>query len=152
MQSADTLVAIPYQSLGQVPFGATAEIVRRVWGAPDSISKTGAGKVAEFYGAVNIGYSSDPDPQVNHFGANKDAVNIRIANIHIFGNDRTQVLTELLMLDDAYTYMGFLVFLNLGVALTGFHDQDESQRAFSMFAKGAWDHRKSKMKYFSLLS
>ncbi len=34
---------------------------------------------------------------------------------------------------------GFLVFTSLGITTTGFHDQDKSQRALTLFPKNAWD-------------
>lgn len=34
---------------------------------------------------------------------------------------------------------GFLVFMNLGITETGFHDRDPGQRAFTVFKKGRWN-------------
>jgi hypothetical protein len=34
---------------------------------------------------------------------------------------------------------GFLVFRELGVTVTGYHDDDESQRAITCFVRGRWD-------------
>lgn len=33
---------------------------------------------------------------------------------------------------------GFIVFEKLGVAVTGYHDRDKSQRAITVFKKGRW--------------
>jgi hypothetical protein len=41
-----------------------------------------------------------------------------------------------------YEFYGFLVFLDLGITLTGFHDNDESQKALTVFACGRWDQFK----------
>jgi hypothetical protein len=35
--------------------------------------------------------------------------------------------------------LGFLVFTRLGVTTTGYHDDDESQRALTIFPRGTWD-------------
>jgi hypothetical protein len=45
-----------------------------------------------------------------------------------------------------YEYFGFVILLDLGITLTGFHDHDESQRAVTAFARGRWDHLKGKFK------
>src|SRR5260221_9649143 len=45
-----------------------------------------------------------------------------------------------------YGYHGFIVLLDLGITLTGFHDNDMSQRAVTAFARGRWDHLKSKLR------
>jgi hypothetical protein len=46
--------------------------------------------------------------------------------------------------------VGFVVLLSLGLAFTGFHDGDESQKAVSLFAGGRYDDLKPKMRDFVL--
>lgn len=41
-------------------------------------------------------------------------------------------------------YLGFVVLLELGVALSGFDPRDEGQLAVNVFRRGLWDKRKSK--------
>jgi len=48
--------------------------------------------------------------------------------------------------------VGFIVLLSLGVAFTGFHDDDESQKAVSVFGKGSYDDLQQKMKDFAINS
>ena len=45
---------------------------------------------------------------------------------------------------------GFIVLLNLGITLTGFHDDDIYQRAVTVFARGRWDGQLSDLKPFDL--
>jgi hypothetical protein len=40
---------------------------------------------------------------------------------------------------DPFEWVGFVVFLAVGVALTGYHDGDHAQRAITAFAPGRWD-------------
>jgi hypothetical protein len=40
--------------------------------------------------------------------------------------------------------------LSLGLAFTGFHDGDESQKAVSLFAKGGYEDLRPKMRDFDL--
>jgi len=35
--------------------------------------------------------------------------------------------------------LGFLVLSQLGTTTTGYHDDDENQRALTVFPRGAWD-------------
>ena len=45
---------------------------------------------------------------------------------------------------------GFVVFLNLGIAVTGIHDDDKSQLAVTVFCKGAFDDLLSEAVPFEL--
>lgn len=36
-------------------------------------------------------------------------------------------------------WVGFIIFVNLGIRLSGFHDDDESQKAIGVVKKGYWD-------------
>lgn len=45
-----------------------------------------------------------------------------------------------------YEYFGFVILLDLGITLTGFHDEDEFQRSVTAFTHGRWDQSKGKFK------
>lgn len=49
---------------------------------------------------------------------------------------------------DLMEVAGFVVSLKLGVSFSGFHDDDDSQRAIHVFRKGGWDRFKARMKPF----
>ena len=76
----------------------------------------------------------------------------RFADVSFRGIDifrDPEAFQKLLRYDsNPYEYFGFIVLLDLGIALTGFHDSDESQRALTAFAQGRWDHLKGKLKEF----
>jgi hypothetical protein len=38
-----------------------------------------------------------------------------------------------------FLFVGFVVFLELGIRLSGFHDGDESQKAIGVVRGGYWD-------------
>ena len=72
---------------------------------------------------------------------------VELATIKLFVDEPISVIKRLFLLDSsAATYLGFLVFLELGISLTGFHDDDEDQKAFTAFERGSWDKRKMKLK------
>ncbi len=77
--------------------------------------------------------------------------NITFLGVNIFGEESHLVLAKIMTADpNPMHYLGFIVFLKVGITLTGFHDEDISQRALTLFERGAWDHRISKMQPFSL--
>lgn len=47
---------------------------------------------------------------------------------------------------DLVEVFGFVLSLRLGVALSGFHDGDESQKAIHAFREGDWDSFRARMK------
>ena len=47
---------------------------------------------------------------------------------------------------DTFEIMGFVIFFPLGVALSGYHDNDPSQKAVLCFAEGRWDRFRQRMK------
>jgi hypothetical protein len=49
-----------------------------------------------------------------------------------------------------YELHGFVVLLDLGITLTGFHDRDPNQLAVTAFTRGRWDTLKIKLKRFAL--
>jgi hypothetical protein len=38
-----------------------------------------------------------------------------------------------------FEWVGFIIFLEIGIALTGYHDGDTAQRAMTIFPQGRWD-------------
>jgi len=50
--------------------------------------------------------------------------------------------------DDLKEALGFVLSLKLGIALSGFHDDDESQKAIHAFRFGDWDMFKDRMRPF----
>lgn len=67
----------------------------------------------------------------------------------LFGD--AEVWREIVAADgDARLSFGFLVMRNLGLTLTGFHDDDRSQLAVTAFEPGRWDYPDGQMKPFRL--
>lgn len=44
-----------------------------------------------------------------------------------------------------FEFYGFIIFFDLGIALSGFHDSDEDQKSVSIFQNGAWDEFRDEM-------
>jgi hypothetical protein len=49
---------------------------------------------------------------------------------------------------DLMEVLGFVLSLKLGISISGFHDEDESQKAIHAFRYGDWDMFRSRMQSF----
>jgi hypothetical protein len=140
----------PLRGVGPLRFGMQLSEVAAAIGDPEQVSKNHLGQRVEFRGPLTLGYSTDgPAATLAHIGIAPAAVVPKLGDIRLFEQPDSTVIHGLLALEPkAGTYLGFLVFPALGIALTGFHDADESQRAVTLFAPGAWDKRLSKLAPF----
>ena len=138
-----------YRGVGPLVFGMPPSRVHDVVGAADGESKNHLGELVEYRGSMTLGFASDSQT-LNYIGFGRQAIGVTYRGIRIFEDPPHEVLKELAVLDgDPYTSLGFVIFINLGIGLTGFHDGDRDQLAASVFVKGAWDFRKEKMKKIS---
>tara|TARA_R110000787_G_scaffold14348_3_gene44253 strand:- start:277 stop:615 length:339 start_codon:yes stop_codon:yes gene_type:complete len=77
-------------------------------------------------------------------------VNVSLLGIDVFGNP--EAFRKLCELDGApKEFVGFIVLFKLGVAMTGFHDGDDAQKALTVFEKGHWDQFASELKDYAFL-
>jgi hypothetical protein len=97
------------------------------------------------YDLVNVGF--DKENRVCHIGFVPGA-NVEYDGHSVWTDDAFRGLCRLD--GDAKEVVGFVVLLSLGLAFTGFHDGDESQKAVSLFAKGGYEDLRKKMRDFDL--
>lgn len=136
----------PLQGAGALRFGMGAGEVAALMGEAEQVSANHLGQRVEFRGPVTLGYADAAGTSLNHIGFGAKAAGVRLGDIHVFEQDDRAVVRALLRLDaTAGTYLGFLVFPQLGIALTGLHDNDAGQRALTLFPRGAWDKRIAKL-------
>lgn len=140
---------IPYIGTNLVSFGMSALQVEERLGKSEKKSRNHQGKQIEFWSYMNIGYSERG--VVEHIGFGRQMKNILLNHNNLFGLDAPMVLKKLREIDcQPLEYLGGLFFFKLGICLTGFHDDDEDQKAMSLFEDGRWDSRKSKMRKINL--
>ena len=140
---------IPYVGTNSVAFGMNPLQVKEILGQSNEKLKNHQGKLVEFWSYMNVCYSERG--VVEHIGFGRQMKNIILNDVNLFYSDSSAVLKKLLTMDfDPMEYHGFLIFLKLGISLTGFHDDVEDDKAAALFMRGAWDLRKSKMKKFKL--
>ena len=119
--------------------GAWASVPRYVF-SPDALTASAAplNRLTNTWDVVNGGTRS-------------------VASVYDLKGNRTRLvypggLSQLLKEDSCpYEYVGFVVLLDVGITLTGFHDGDVSQRAVTAFRQGRWDHLKNKFKRLRIL-
>lgn len=135
----------PYKSVGPIRFGmSVAELIEAV-GDPVKITKNRLGELDYRYPGFRVALSSK-DRTVAEIGLVPEADAI-IDGVTIFSSPDS--FARLVKKDgNPYEYVGFVVLLNLGLTMTGFHDNDDSQKAVTVFAKGRWDGVKSQLKKF----
>jgi hypothetical protein len=124
----------PYVSAGRFKFGASYSDIISDLGEPWLKQKNRLGEMIIRYEEFSATISSYGVVEVSFL----PEVNVCILGINAFGDP--EAFRKLCSLDgNPKETLGFIVLLNLGITMTGFHDGDESQKAITAFAKGRWD-------------
>lgn len=143
--SADLFTIKPYVGALPVAFGMRTDGVIAVLGEPLIKSTNFRKRMTYDYDFVNIGF--DSKSTVVHIGFVPGA-NVEFENQSVFLRETFEKLVKLD--SEAKQVVGFVVLLKFGIAFTGFHDEDQSQRSISVFVAGAYDELIPKMKTFSI--
>lgn len=129
-------------------FGMTEDQVKAVVGHPKRMTTNGLGEPDALYNSFSIRYSKQ-DKTLVEIGFSDDAT-VTIRGVNPFS--QKNAFRDLLREDSCpYEYYGFIILLDLGITLTGFHDNDPDQLAITAFTRGRWDHLKSKFRKFNTL-
>lgn len=139
----------PYSGAGKISFGMTPGEVAALYGAADSVSFNHLKQRVEFRSFMNIGYSTGHTEGVSHIGFGRQMEGVHFKDVNLFLDDEGVALKRMITEDGhPFIYLGFIVLINLGMTLTGFHDNDPDQKAIALFPRGAWDKRLPKLKEF----
>jgi hypothetical protein len=142
----------PYVGVGKLKFGMTRDEVARILGKPDDLETDSEGEVREFRSenGLQTVYSTR-DRQLVEIGFSSNIETLTFNNTSLFTNKPLDAFRMLLAADkQPYELLGFIVLLNLGITLTGFHDKATDERAVTVFIRGRWDSMKNKLKPFRL--
>jgi hypothetical protein len=129
----------PYDGFGAIHFGMTFTAVGELLAPPDWIDSNSRGERNEGRkSGISIRYD------VQNGGAVEAGFVPRTRDRIIYDGvdlcSAPDVVRFLLERDpEPFEYFGFLVFAAIGLTATGFHDDDESQRAITVFKRGRWD-------------
>jgi hypothetical protein len=137
-----TFVLRPYIGADPLSFDMDSFAVAAVLGPPQAVKINRLGERAENRRGVGIRYSA-ADGKVAEIGLVPSESLVFEGHDLLHNPDPVGVL----MTFDPVPLesVGFLVFLELGVTLTGFHDDDVSQQAATIFRRGRWDDVRSRM-------
>ena len=122
-------------------FGMTIEQAERFVGRPSIVHKNNLNELNAQYESFSVRYSQKSQRLVEvGFGPGTD---LEVYGLRPF--EQPDAWIELLKQDKSpHECLGFIVLLNLGLTLTGFHDNDLSQRAITAFPLGRWDDFRTK--------
>ena len=130
----------PYVGAGPLRFGMTAPEVESAIGPPMQRSTNFRGETTYDYDSFNVGFTNDGI--VCHIGFVLGS-DVEFDGKPLFSRESFE---QLLTVDgNPQEVVGFVVLLKLGIAFTGFHDKDESQKAVTVFSKGTYDALQKKM-------
>ncbi|CAG0936463.1 hypothetical protein TFLX_05338 [Thermoflexales bacterium] len=134
---------VSYLSVGPIRFGINQEELAVLMGRPGWIGKDWLGETDYQYPDFSVRFAKE-DHSLVEVGFSPSA-KLFFEGIDIFNEHES--LTKLLRRDGyPLEFMGFIILLEIGITLTGFHDSDESQKAVTVFAKGRWDELKPSLK------
>jgi hypothetical protein len=137
------LLVKPYDSIGSIRLGMSTNELVALLGQPKKIIKNHRQELDYQYVGYSIRVSPDEE-KVVEVGVRPE-ISVELMGIKIF--EDPNALEKLVEKDgQPYEFVGFLIFTNLGITVSGFHDKDESQKAITVFQKGRWDHLQSQFK------
>ena len=132
----------PYVGAMPLRFGMTAEAVHALLGTPQNISaiwdKSG---FSHSWADPNLSIGFSNENSLNHVGLMPRGYSVALNGTCIWTGDSCLDPNPILLKFDANPRecYGFLVYLEIGITTTGFHDDDPSQHALCVFARGAYD-------------
>ncbi len=138
-----TFEIVSYVGAKPLLFGMTEDQAERAIGSPLKTSVNFLGEKNSNYEGFNVSYSAQSGGLVEA-GFSSD-VNVVIRGMELFREP--EAFGKLLQEDSCpYEYVGFVILLDLGITLSGFHDNDPYQLSITAFTRGRWDHLKGKFK------
>ncbi len=123
---------ISYSHFGTVLFGMDEKQVNQIYGKPNNIRSNNESELEYHYDGFIVRYSSD-DVTVREFTLfPKLKGSFKLNELKLNWED--DLLTILCQLDGGpQEFYGYIVLFKLGITLTGYHDEDVSKKAISVF-------------------
>ena len=133
---------VPYVGALPITFGMSPTEVAAIAGRPSAVGTTYPNPTEEQRGPIFVRYS--PEDQKVLEIAFLPSAELTYQGVDLFGcDDRIGFLSKS---DQPLAVVGVVVFLRLGITMTGFHDHDDSQKAIVAFARGGMDAFRADMK------
>lgn len=144
----------PYSGVGDLRFGMNHVTIEKLIGTPIANEKGFSGETTEYRrdNGLLTTYALNEDALVE-VGFSRNILELEFDGDRIFTDPPKEIFRKLVNLDgNPYESVGFIVLLNLGITLTGFHDDDIYQRAVTVFTRGRWDGLLQKLKPFDFVN
>jgi hypothetical protein len=126
---------VPYVGADPITFEMSPPAVENIIGPPISVGTNDYGEREEWRDSLIVRYSNR-DSRVVEITFRPNA-RLLYKGVDLF--QKEAVISFLSQYDRPFEIVGFVVFLDLGILMTGFHDNDESQKAITVFRKGRMD-------------
>ena len=147
------LKIVPLEGVSELNFGLTAQQVKEILGPPeDSEIDNSDGELREFRRKSGLQtVYSDRGARLVEIGFSRNITELEFDGVRLFQVSEEDALAAFRKRGArAHEVRGFLVFLDLGVTLTGFHDGASDQLAVTVFERGRWDDAKEDMNPYRL--
>jgi hypothetical protein len=143
----------PYVGVGQLKFGMRPDEVAAILGPPDGsrlIADTSEIRERREQSALQAVYAAG-DKRLVELGFSPPIAGLEFDGVRLFAVQSDDALLRAIQHDPSpLSIHGFVVFFGLGLTLTGF-DEDEDDKAVTVFEKGRWDDIKTEMQKFVFL-
>lgn len=131
---------VPYVGALPIRFDMTSEQVRIILREEPKVTENDSEEIEEDFGDVALRYNSLTG-ELSEIAFVPWGAQLLFEGVPLIGEGTTgNPIPHLLAHDKApVEVLGFLLFLELGLATTGYHDNDPGQRSITIFRKGHWD-------------
>ncbi|MDR3324111.1 MAG: outer membrane protein assembly factor BamE [Zoogloeaceae bacterium] len=133
---------VPFVGVENLRFGMTPQQVADILGAPSSIGEGYYGERQEYRTDGNdllVTYDEKDNTAV-HFGFWPKMRGLSFKEKKLFQMPELEALAVLIKEDDSpYEVLGIINFLGLGITMSGFHEEDPSQKAVAVYKSGDLD-------------
>jgi len=134
----------PYAGVGPLHFGTSPAQAAEHVGAPQTVTTNRYRETVHRYSTMRLTFDDEGLAEVSILPDGEP----RLRALDPLTRDG---LTRLVAEDgDAQEVVGFIVLLNLGIAVSGVNDNDPGQLAVTAFRRGRWDKLRDQMKPLSL--
>jgi hypothetical protein len=134
------MIIHPYEGVGSVHFRMNASQVEGALGTPRLVTKNRRKETVLYFDGLSITLSGYGVEEVELLPETRPS----IKDIDIFSHENA--LSILCRMDGSpQVCYGTIVFLKLGISISGLHDANESQRSTTAFSKGRFDSLRNEM-------
>ena len=129
---------VPYQSIGPVSFDMSeSEVIAHI-GAPQRTDEN-MNQREYHYSDFVVRFDSDNQRMCEVTLSPEIFEKVEIDQLKLDWSNHSKVFETLCQADgNPFDSVGFIILYKLGIAMTGFHDGNDSQKAITVFRKNSW--------------